>query len=92
MSYTRWPDSRWYTYWTGDSIKIQTELLEICGVTSFTFTELRTRPQECLEKAVCIVEEISGTEVDEDDCAELLGVFNQFIKHMKRHYSEKHKR
>ncbi len=51
MSYSRWSESVWYTYWAGCPKKENrnTAVFEICYVCRFTALELRENLDICLD-------------------------------------------
>lgn len=52
MSYSRWSNSLWYTYWSSTSSNtINDQVFEICGVTSFTYKEIIDDIEKCLDRA-----------------------------------------
>lgn len=52
MSYSRWSNSRFYTYWhSTDSNKRSEQSFCICGTISFTYQQLCDNIEECVEKA-----------------------------------------
>lgn len=49
MSFSRWSDSVWYTYWQGGSSnKREEQSFTICSVSSFTYKELKEDIELCL--------------------------------------------
>jgi hypothetical protein len=51
MAYSRFSYSHWYTYWfAGDGRTRDTQLFDICTVKTFTYQELTTDIENCLEK------------------------------------------
>ena len=51
MSYSRFTNSRWYTYWfAGDGRTRDTQLFDICTVKMFTYQELNTDIEKCLQE------------------------------------------
>ncbi len=51
MSYSRWNDSYWYTFWCVQDSKTEnrdTCIFEICGLTYFTAKELRKDLDKCM--------------------------------------------
>lgn len=54
MSFSRWSNSRWYTYWAENSKKPGSnkridQIFEICSNTQFTYSELKENIDKCLE-------------------------------------------
>jgi len=53
MSYSRWSNSRWYTFWHASSGKTKnTQIFEICDVASFTYKDLKENAQKCVGKVM----------------------------------------
>lgn len=54
MSYSRWSNSDWYTFWrTLPSGEVETKdnaIFDICGLMTFTAKELRDDLEGCLKK------------------------------------------
>lgn len=72
MSYSRWSNSVWYTYYdvsSGDTLNSQ--VFTECGTRSFTYGELRADIEKCLD--ACEPESI-----DERD--ELRGYMQSFME------------
>ena len=54
MSYSRWGQSRWYTFWCVQNEKTEnrdTAIFEICSVINFTAKELRHDMDKCVKIA-----------------------------------------
>ena len=50
MSYSRWTDSVWYTFWcVSDSDKKEEQLFDICNVATFTYQELKDDMNKCIQ-------------------------------------------
>jgi len=64
MSYSRWGNSVWYTYWCStESKKRDDQLFDICGTHAFTYGELKTRGIDgCIEKLKDIITEKNNEE------------------------------
>jgi hypothetical protein len=75
MSYSRWGNSRWYTYWCvhpTDSVEdIDNAIFKVCGVLQFSAKELRADITGCAKKAADI------------DGAETLGEIKELEGYMK---------
>jgi|WetSurMetagenome_2_1015567.scaffolds.fasta_scaffold772176_2 hypothetical protein len=66
MSFSRWSNSLWYTYWEStSSLKRDEQTFTICGVVSFTYKELKENLEVCLEKA-CLEQSRIYSWVDEE--------------------------
>lgn len=83
MSYSRWSESRWYSFWCasdGAHAK-ETEVFEICSVARFTYRQLKEDMESCLEKVRKLDSEASDEEIDE------LEVYMKlFLKDIDRYY------
>lgn len=72
MSYSRWSDSRWYTYWDcASGHTLDEQVFTVCGDGSFTYLE-------CLEDFEGAVGQIEGA----DD--ELRGYVRLWMEDMER--------
>lgn len=50
MSYSRWTNSTWYTYWaSSDSKKRDDQIFEICIDGRFTYNQLKSDIKGCLQ-------------------------------------------
>lgn len=82
MSYSRWSNSRWYTFWcVTESDKKEDQIFEICTVKSFTFLELKDNVSGCLDR-VAAIEECS-----EADLLELQSYMLRFISDVEKEYA-----
>jgi len=84
MSYSRWGDSRWYTYWGSSEVtKKEDEIFRICGEDEFTYEQLSKGMGGCLMsialKTNCSFEEIE----------ELKGYMKRFLEDIDIYYLEK---
>lgn len=51
MSYSRWSNSRWYTYWdTASGDTLDEQRFTVCGDGSFTYKELKENIMACVDK------------------------------------------
>jgi len=55
MSYSRWSNSIWYTFWSASSPvdnmdEQQFEICDFCRSMTFTYKDLKTNINDCLEK------------------------------------------
>lgn len=50
MSYSRWMDSRWYSYWAydEDSVGRDGQVFDVCLVGRFTYKDLKRNRKQCL--------------------------------------------
>ena len=93
MSYSRWSNSRWYTFWHASSGKTKnTQIFEICDVASFTYKELKENAQKCLGK---VMQMLGGRRsvrlVTEAEKTELLGYMQDFIEDVETEFKRKKK-
>lgn len=85
MAYSRWSNSRWYTYWSinsGDSKDSQ--VFQVCSVKGFTYRELKEDMSKCIRE---VIEEVGG-EVSDSEVDDLRGCMNEFIKDVEGSYEE----
>lgn len=58
MSYSRWGNSHWYTYWRvqpdGQKETRCSAIFEICGVGSFSANRLRTELDSCIQEITAV--------------------------------------
>ena len=51
MSYSRWGNSRWYTYHSAQSgEKKENQIFEVCGVGCFTYNQLKDDIDDCVRQ------------------------------------------
>ena len=80
MSYSRWGDSRWYTYWAASPPGGRdNQIFEICGVTTFIYKDLKSSMDLCLNRIREI--DINATE---EEIQELKEYMNDFIAAVDR--------
>ena len=88
MSYSRWSNSSFYTYWCSSDAKCkEDELFDICGVKMFIYSELNTDIEKCLKE----IEEIGKKDnkipyTDDEIYIELRGYMNSFIANVTEEY------
>ena len=73
MSYSRWSNSVWYTYWSAESGDTRdTQVFQVCGEKSFTYKELKESLNAC----------VAYFSLDRTDrqLAELKGYMREFMK------------
>lgn len=81
MSYSRWSNSIWYTFWctqSEDTENRDTAIFCICDVMDFTAKELRDDMQGCLDKVKLL--EPDG------DIYELVKYMQKFLKKVNEEY------
>jgi len=83
MAYSRWLQSRWYTYWLCQdnvpNLEFYEEVFVICSLISFTFEELFENMDACLDKVRRADQEATNEEIEE-----LRGYMNQFLEDVVR--------
>jgi len=93
MSYSRWSNSRWYTYWriqSKDTENRETAIFDVCGCTHFSAKQLRDNMDGCLsitedkENHNCKKE----YKVKEDELDELRIYMRRFLDNVDSHYPE----
>lgn len=81
MSYSRWSNSEWYTFWCcppDDSKENRdTAIFEVCGVIQFSAKDLRDDIEKCIAKAV---------EIQPSDSDELMEYMNDFLHDVDNDY------
>jgi hypothetical protein len=85
MSYSRWSNSKWYTYWhTQDpaTANYNTALFDVCGVQTFTARQLREELDACIAE----VQNIEPSTKEELD--ELKRYMVEFIKDIDIEYGK----
>ncbi|MFW6130507.1 MAG: hypothetical protein ACOC56_04915 [Atribacterota bacterium] len=84
MSYSRWSNSRWYTYWEiSDSIHRDNQSFNIDCCMHFSYSELKDNIDKCLEEVKNYIEErdLEGDSVPTDLELEELGIYmKRFMK------------
>jgi hypothetical protein len=84
MSYSRWSNSVWYTYWcSSDAKKREDEVFDVCGERSFTYQELTEDIDKCLE---LIKNDKDKGSVTQEELDELKGYMLEFIEDVKKEY------
>ena len=88
MSYSRWSNSDWYTYWSchplGSAMNKHNATFVVCGVSEYTAKQLRDNIQYCVNDAM------SKTEFKFDG-DEIKGYMNKFIKDVDERFTRKTK-
>ena len=81
MSYSRWSNSDWYTYWMCQPRETEnrdSSIFEICGIKSFTAKEIRDDIKSCLLQ----VENLEHS----NDLIELEGYMLEFLQDVDEEY------
>lgn len=83
MSYSRWSNSTWYTFWcSSDAENMEDEIFEVCGVQNFTYHLLIKDINWCLNEIKIL------TECTDEELEELRGYMIRFIKDVDEEYSQ----
>lgn len=95
MSYSRWGDSVWYTYWSthrkggnsGDETR-DNATFEVCTVGSFTAAELREDIEQCVNRAMEAHNKQCADHfrADEADRNELREYMREFLADVEERY------
>ena len=85
MSYSRWSESRFYTYWAGspDGETRDSALFDICGLVYFTAKQLRDN----LDKCIARVKELDP-EADQFEIAKLKICVAEFLYDVDEQYPD----
>lgn len=104
MSYSRWGESYWYTYWCVADADIPetraTAIFEICMVTRFRASEIRKDISACVAKAALICKNAAKSTSDgppytvpsESDLLDLTRCMEAFLRDVDAKYPISHKR
>jgi hypothetical protein len=84
MSYSRWSNSRWYTFWSAaEACEKNREVFDICTVCQFTYYQLKNDLGSCLARVRKLDSKATDLEIDE------LEVYMKlFMKDIDEHYSK----
>jgi hypothetical protein len=89
MSYSRWSDSQWYTFWCvadeGVVENRENAILEVMLCGRFTAAEIRNDIESCVQKAV-LADEKRGNSPDKADVKELLNIMREFVADVDARY------
>ena len=90
MSYSRWINSNFYTYWCSSKVyDFKDELFavhtDLEGQYMFTYSECKQFIEEPFE----LVSRITSTSLSDDDVKELTGYMKEFIHDVDLEYSQK---
>ena len=92
MSYSRFGDSYWYTYWStvpeGITEDRDTAIFEVCTVTQFSAKQLRDDVDACIAEAVELAPKFNWVtgEPSEQDIQELRDCIAEFLADVDREY------
>lgn len=86
MSYSRWSNSYWYTFWAvSDDTTKEGQIFDICTIASFTYKELTENMDKCIER---VREEVED-DMEESLIEELKGYMKQFIKDVDEDFNSR---
>ena len=89
MSYSRWIDSDFYTFWCGSNVNKKEDEIFMCMYSLVSQAEIcYNEVQEIIENPELMREKITD-DLDEDDIQELLSYMGQFIADVDQHYFNK---
>jgi len=86
MSYSRWGQSKWYTYWMCQDPTTEnreTAIFNICAIASFTAKQLRTDIKQCLNVAM---NKEFGDSIRVAEREELRGYIEEFLTAVDEKY------
>lgn len=76
MSYSRWSNSVWYTYYfASESLERDEQLFDVCAIKMFTYRELKDNLQGCLDG----LKADQCQEATQEEMDELKGYMLEFI-------------
>jgi hypothetical protein len=85
MSYSRWSNSIWYTYWsTGCSDKKNKQTFCICSVATFTYKQLKDDIYKCLKEIKKKYPTCTDYEIEE-----LRGYMKEFMADVEHEFTTK---
>ena len=90
MSYSRWINSQFYTYWCSSKVYDKHDELFAChasldGQHMFTYTECK----EFIEEPFKLVSRIKDVSLNDDDVKEITGYMSEFIADVDLSYDKK---
>ena len=94
MSYSRWSNSRWYTFWTANgpkSDKKDDQAFEICdfgGGNIFLYKQLNEDLEKCLDEAVHTANLTDKDEVTDAEREELATYMKSFMEDIEEEYKK----
>lgn len=83
MSYSRWSDSFWYTYWAvGDEDdSMDEQVFQICLEDHFTYRELKDNMERC-------VQTVANTGAGPEELEELRGYMRRFMRDVEKKFKK----
>ena len=89
MSYSRWINSQFYTYWCSSKVYDKQDELFACHATldgqhMFTYTECK----EFVKDPILLYKKITDIVLEEEDVKELIGYMKEFISDVDLEYSQ----
>lgn len=92
MSYSRWGESRFYCYWAAsEGLTKEKEVFEICGLTNFTYKELKNHMNDCLDAAIELEEQDALHHVTPAEKEGLRDCMVKFIEDIERYYARENR-
>ena len=90
MSYSRWINSQFYTYWCSSKVYDKHDELFACHATldgqhMFTYTECK----EFIEEPFKLVSRIKDVSLTDNDVKEIIGYMSEFISDVDLSYEKK---
>jgi hypothetical protein len=87
MSYSRFSNSRWYTFWhwSEDETK-NNQMFSVCHVLCFSYADLKNDIEKCLDKAIEIENGKSEIPVSIGERQELKTYMMRFIEDAEEDY------
>ena len=95
MSYSRWSNSSWYTFWcSSNATKREEEIFSICSIREFSYRDFVEEGIDfCIEELKKSIEEsnkknkmFSGGIYTDKDYEELKEYMQMFVDDVKNHY------
>lgn len=97
MSFSRWGNSCWYTFWcASDATKREDEVFSVCGIRDFTYRDLVEDGLDvCIKELKKRIKEqnkdpknkFGGGKYTEQEYEELKGYMKVFIDEVKKQYN-----
>jgi len=90
MAYSRWSDSKFYTYWNSTKVYDKGDEIFICHTSidryhGFTYTECK----EFIEEPFELVSRVKDVSLTDDDVKELTSYMSEFISDVDLSYERK---
>jgi hypothetical protein len=93
MSYSRWSNSVWYTFYSSSSDKTKEgQVFEVCSLRSFTYRDLKDDMKSCIEDIRTLVTAAEwNTPATEKEYRELKVYMKEFIRDVDEEWSARGK-